>query len=356
MENGQQHRDPIASLAELVEDSKRAYTETQNELEEIERLLQQTSGEVQKLDQRTAQVANKVRHIESNLNSYPREDIKEAYSASQTSQLRLAMLRSQAEQLQVKKDSLQHLAETLRKFLDLADEIPALTTPGTRLGSLAVDPDNVIMRIIDAQEGERQRLARQMHDGPAQSLTNLILQAEIVERAFGMGMDQARTELANLKDAVKATFERTMDFVFELSPMMLDDLGVVPTLRRYIEDFQDKSGLTVAFDVAGEERRLAPHTEATIFRAIQELLHNVWQHANASHVQVSLSLQGATVAATVEDDGSGFNVEEVLASAQERRTLGIATLQQRIEMLGGSVQFDSSLGRGTRVTMQIPAV
>lgn len=355
MENDQRQRDPVASLAELVEDSKRTYTETQNELEQIEILLQQTTGEVQKLDQRTAQVANRVRHIESNLNSYPREDIKEAYSASQTAQLRLTMLRSQAEQLQVKKEGLQNQAEMLRTFLDLANEIPALSTPGARLGTPTVGPDSVIMRIIDAQEGERQRLARQMHDGPAQSLTNLILQAEIVERSFGLGMDHARSELANLKDAVKATFEKTMDFVFELSPMMLDDLGVVPTLRRYVEDFQDKSGLSVALDITGEERRLASHMEATIFRAIQELLHNVWQHAHASHVQVNLNLQGPSIAIVVEDDGSGFNVDEVLASSQERKTLGIATMQQRIEMLGGSSQFDSSLGRGTKVSIQIPA-
>jgi two-component system sensor histidine kinase DegS len=355
MEHNRQYADPIASLSDLVEDSKRAYTEIQDQLQEIDLLLQQTSGEVQKFDQRTAQVANKVRHIESNLNSYPREEIKEAYSASQTSQLRLSMLRSQLEQLQAKKESLQNQAEMLGRFLDLADQIPALGARGTALGGISAESDNVIMRIIDAQEGERQRLARQMHDGPAQSLTNLILQAEIVEKSFGLGMEEARAELANLKQSVNATFEKTMDFVFELSPMMLDDLGAVPTLRRYIEDFQDKSGLTVAFDIAGEERRLAPHVEATVFRVIQELLHNVWQHAHASHVQVAVDLQGTMVNISVEDDGSGFNVDEVLSSAQERKTLGIVTMQQRIEMLGGSINFDSSLGRGTKVTIQIPA-
>ena len=356
MEDNRQYRDPIASLSDLVEESKRAYTEIQDELQEIEVLLQQTSGEVQKFDQRTAQVANKVRHIESNLNGYPREEIKEAYSASQTSQLRLSMLRSQAEQLQAKKEGLQNQAETLGKFLDLADHIPALSARESRLGSSSTESDSVIMRIVDAQEGERQRLARQMHDGPAQSLTNLILQAEIVEKSFGLGMEQARAELANLKQAVNDTFQKTMDFVFELSPMMLNDLGVVPTLRRYIEDFQDKSGLTIAFDVLGEERRLAPHVEATVFRVIQELLHNVWQHAHASHVQVSLDLQGTMVDIAVEDDGSGFSVDEVLSSAQERKTLGIVTMQQRIEMLGGSIDLDSSLGRGTKVTMGIPVI
>ncbi len=355
MEERPEQRDPIGRLADLVEESKRTYTEIQNELQELEVLLQQTAGEIQKFDLRTAQVTNRLRHIEANLNSYPREDIRDAYSASQASQLRLVMLRSQVEQLQVKKESLQRQSETLHTFLDLADQIPALSTPGAGLDRPTVDTDSVVMRIIEAQEGERQRLARQMHDGPAQSLTNLILQAEIVERSFGLGLEQARAELANLKQAVNATFEKTMDFVFELSPMMLDDLGVVPTLRRYIEDLQDKSDLSIAFDVVGEERRLAAYVEVTVFRVIQELLRNVGQHAHASHVQVNLNLQGSMVGIAVEDDGSGFELEEVLASAQERRTLGIATMQQRVEMLGGNIKFDSSLGRGTKVTMQIPA-
>jgi two-component system sensor histidine kinase DegS len=355
MENSSDRQDPIQRLADLVEESKRSYTETQQELSELQVLLEQTSGEVEKLDQRTAQVTNRLRHIEANLNSFPREDIKEAYSASQASQLRLVMLRSQVEQIEAKREILQSQTERLRDFLDIAEQVPGLSTSKDALSVSPSAGDSVVMRVIEAQEGERQRLARQMHDGPAQSLTNLILQAEIVEKSFDISPDQSRTELTNLRNAVKATFEKTMDFVFELSPMMLDDLGAVPTLRRYVEDFEEKSGLSLALEIIGEERRLAPHVEVTVFRVIQELLHNVWQHAHASHVQVGLDLKGSMIAITVEDDGSGFDVDEVMASANERKTLGITTMKQRIEMLGGTIQFDSSLGRGTKVTMSIPA-
>jgi two-component system sensor histidine kinase DegS len=355
MEDVDERQDPVERLAQLVETGKQAFTETQSEISEVEVLLEQTSGEVQKLDQRTAQAANKLRHIEGNLNNYPREEIAEAYSASQASQVRLVMLRSQAEQLQARKMNLKALAEWLRSFLDVADRIPGLSGPGESLTTSSIGADSVVMRIIDAQESERKRLARQMHDGPAQSLTNLILQAEIVEKSFDLGADQTRTELTSLKKAVNAAFEKTMDFVFELSPMMLDDLGAVPTVRRYVEDFQEKSGLTVTLDVVGEEQRMAPHVEVTIFRVIQALLHNVWQHANASHVQVTLNLQSSTIGITVEDDGSGFDVDEALATAKEKKSLGIATIKQRLEMLGGTIQFESSLGRGTKVTMKIPA-
>jgi two-component system sensor histidine kinase DegS len=355
MEDKQDSRDPLRSLADLLQESKRQYTQIQNELKEIEILIEQTGTEVQKLDHRTAQVTNKLRHIESNLSGYPREDIKEAYCASQDSQLRLLMLRAQSEQLQAKKESLEHQAEHLRRFLEIVDEFPGLTADRAGMVSSSTSSDKVVTRIIEAQEGERQRLARQMHDGPAQSLTNLILQAEIVERLFDRDIGQARAELVNLKNSVNATFQKTRDFIFELSPMMLDDLGVVPTLRRYIDDFQEKSGLQVAFDVVGEEKRPVPYVEVTIFRVIQELLHNVSQHAHATHVQVSLDLKGTVVGISVEDDGSGFDVDEAVAAARERKTVGIVTMQRRLEMLGGQIQFESSLGRGTKVTMEIPA-
>lgn len=355
MEDGEEKQDPIQSLVELVQESKREYTRLQNDLKELEVLIEQTSGEVQKLDHRTAQVTNKLRHIESNLNSYPREDIREAYSASQASQLRLVMLRTQVEQLQAKKETLEPQAEYLHRFLEIVDQVPGLSTYGEDVVSPTLPGDSVVMRVIEAQEGERQRLARQMHDGPAQSLTNLMLQAEIVERSFGVDTDQARSELTNLKNAVNATFQKTMDFIFELSPMMLDDLGAVPTVRRYVDDFQEKSGLSVALEVVGEERRLAPYVEVTVFRVIQELLHNVLQHAHASHVQVNLDLSSATIGIIVEDDGSGFDLDEAVAGAKERKTLGITTLQQRVDMLGGTIDFESSLGRGTKVTVEIPA-
>ncbi len=107
--------------------------------------------------------------------------------------------------------------------------------------------------------------------------------------------------------------------------------------------------------MTGEERRLAPYIEVTIFRVVQELLHNVWQHAHASHVQVNLDLEGSVIGLTVEDDGSGFDLDEATAAADERKTLGIVTMQRRLEMLGGEIEFESSLGRGTKVVTEIPA-
>lgn len=338
---------PLQRLLGLAEETKTVYDQLERELQEIASRLKQSSSEVERLAQRNAQAASRVRQIEINPESYPWEDIKEAYTEAQDSQMRLFTMRSQMERLQSKQEALQAQAEQLRRFLRVAQEVKEPSpTPSS---------ESTIVRVIEAQENERRRLARQMHDGPAQSLTNLILQAEICERLLDLDPEQAHVELENLKQAVNATFQDTRRFIFGLRPMMLDDLGLVSTLRRYIQDFQQKSGLSIDFDLIGEERRLVPQMEVTIFRALQEFLNNVDRHAHATHVDVTLNLEGEHVVVTVEDDGSGFEVEETLAAARERNALGLATIKERIEFLGGTMELHSSMGRGTKVRLEAVA-
>jgi two-component system sensor histidine kinase DegS len=126
-------------------------------------------------------------------------------------------------------------------------------------------------------------------------------------------------------------------------------------LKRYIQDFEEKSGLSTNLTIVGKERRLPPHTEVTVFRVVQGLLKNIDQHAKATYVQVSLNLEGGVIGVSVEDDGSGFDVEDAMASARQRKTLGIVAMQEQVEMLGGQINFESGIGRGTKVRLEIPS-
>jgi two-component system sensor histidine kinase DegS len=337
-------------LAQLGED----YEQSQKELKEIEVLIQQSSSEVEKLAQRNAQLANKLRQVEANIDTIPRHDIREVYTAAQEAQMRLFMMRGQVEQLQAKQQHLERHSSALRQVLEVAGRA-GLGGDGSGRGKGAGDDEgSPIVRIINAQENERQRLARQMHDGPAQQMTNLILQAEICERLFDTDPVRARTELGNLKDAVTGTFQKVREFIFDLRPMMLDDLGLNPTLKRYIQDFEAKSGMACSLVITGKDQRLPPPTEVTVFRVVQSLLNNVREHANAAHVEVSLDIGSDDLKAKVEDDGGGFDVAEAMAAARQRKTMGIITAMEQVEMLGGEIEFDSSIGRGTTVQLRLP--
>jgi two-component system sensor histidine kinase DegS len=340
-------------LGVLLQEAQKEYEQSQKELKEIDVLIRQTTAEVEKLAQRNTQIANRVRQMEMNLDTYHRDDIKELYSGAHEAQMRLFMMRGQLEQLQNRQQGLDIQGQRLLRILEVVSQI-APADIAERVGSAAAGSQRDIVRIIEAQEEERLRLARQMHDGPAQSLTNLMLQAEICERLFDTDPIQARVELGNLKNAVTATFQKIRGFIATLRPMMLDDLGLIPTVRQYVQGFEEKTHLSTHFTVIGRDSRLPSHLEVALFRMIQDLLNNVQIHAQASHIQVSLDFRDELVIATVEDDGSGFDVSEFQARAAERKGMGLATLTERAELLGGRVQIDGRMGRGTRVRIELP--
>ncbi len=355
-EAGQEQSGP-ATPVQVIEQTNEEYETVQKELKEIGILVKQSTSEVEKLAQRNAQLTNKLRTMEANIDTVPRQDIKEIYTAAQEAQMRLFMMRGQVEQLQNRQENLQRFANSLQKVLDVSGGLLAtVDDPASNEGS-SVNPDVSlgIIKIIDAQEHERYHLSNQLHDGPAQSLTNLILQAEICERLFDHDPVRARTELTELKDAVTVTFQKVRDFIFDLRPMMLDDLGLNPTLKKSIEDYEQKTGIACNLTITGQDQRMPPHAEVTIFRVIQQLLNNVKIHAQASHVQISLRVENDKATVIIEDDGDGFDVDDAMTASRQRKTIGLSSMQERVEMLGGQVKVDSAFGKGTRIEFWLPA-
>jgi two-component system sensor histidine kinase DegS len=326
------------------------------ELREIEVLIRQTTSEIERQTQKQNEMSARLRQVEANFDSYTREDVRQTYASERDAQLKLLLMRSQLEQFQGKHRQLDNYIQQMRRLHDLTARMAETMSveQGESSPGHTVSDHDAVIQTIEAQEAERQRLAQQMHDGPAQSLTNLILQAEIVERLFDAEPARARTELGQLKTSANVTFQRVRDFIFALRPMMLDDLGLLPTIRRYTQQFETVNKLPVTLNLNGD-RTLAPYIEVTIFRAIQELLTNVAKHAHASRVQVTLDLNAEPITLIVEDDGSGFDAASVLARARERGSTGLVTLEKRIEMLGGAINYQSATGRGTRVRVVIPS-
>jgi len=336
------------SSSHILDELKAEYEQTQRELKEIDLLIQQTGGEVDRLAQRNAQAASRMKQLEVNIDTVPRADLQAVYAEAQEAQKRLIMMKGQLEKLQSDQHNLSRLTNALNRSVNAVSD----AAPGAGIHSEAADSGQpAIVRIIETQEQERQRLVKQLHDGPAQSLTNLILQAEICERLFDHDAKRARSELGNLKTAVTSTFQKVRDFMFDLRPMMLDDLGLMPTLKRYVDSFAEKSGVPIALTVTGNERRFTGYKEMALFRIVQDLLSNVRQHAHATRAQVFMDLTEDAVRVTVEDNGSGFDVAETLTA---RKGIGLSTLRERVEMMGGQVQIDSALGRGTKVSLILP--
>jgi two-component system sensor histidine kinase DegS len=240
------------------------------------------------------------------------------------------------------------LLEKVRSFF--SQEAPA-SKVGRHSGGTAS-----LEMVITAQEMERQRLSRLMHDGPAQSLSNFIIQAEIANRLLDMDPKRAKEELSNLRNSAMNTFKDVRAFIFELRPMMLDDLGLFPTLRRYVDSFKEQRGAEVNLTLKGSERRLEPYLEVMIFRAVQELMTNAVHHNLDSpvkpQVNIQVSMDEAVTQVLVSDNGHGFDP----ATLDSKQGLGLKLIRERVDLLGGSMEIDAAVGKGARISFQVPTL
>ncbi len=331
------------ALRKNVEDT---LEQAKREMSEIDLMLEQSQLEVNKLTQRNASISAHLQQVQGQFESLPRADIRMAYDSALDSQQRLFVMRGQLEKLQSDQAHLERHILILEKVMQAMEG--GSPDAGRRSASDTVE---TVEMMVQAQEAERQRLARQMHDGPAQALSNFILQTEIAMRLFDLDTEKARDELNNLKMSATKTFQKVRDFIFDLRPMMLDDLGLMPTLKRYIEAYKDQPSMDVRLSITGTERRLESYLEVMVFRAIQELLTNAIRHSQATQVKVQVDMAENNVRVTVDDNGKGFDVETL----DEKSNLGLKVIRDRVEMLGGYMEVDSVSGQGTRVTFQLPA-
>lgn len=320
----------------------------QREKKEISLLLDQSQADMQKLSQRHAAITTHLQQIQNQFDSTSREDIRMIYDSALDTQQRLLVMRGQVEKLQSEQNHLIRIIEWMSKIFNLIDQGSAggIQSSNKYLGMEAIETT------IRAQEAERQRLSRQMHDGPAQTLSNFILQTEIAMRLFDLDPEKAKQELEALRTTATNSFRDIREFIFELRPMILDDLGLVPTLKRYVDSVKQQESINVLLSVTGVERRLALYEEVMIFRAIQELLRNAAQHSQAMQIQVHLDMADELVKVVVDDNGKGLDVEAL----SDSRGVGLKIIRDRVVLLGGEFKVDSNPGQGTRVSFFVPVI
>jgi two-component system sensor histidine kinase DegS len=321
--------------------------QSRRELKEIALMLEQSQLEVNKLAQRNASITAHLQQVQAQFDSLPRADIRMAYDSALDAQQRLFVMRGQLEKLQSDQVRMQHYAAILERVLEVQEGGPPKDLRRRSSGAVV----ETVEMIIQAQEAERQRLSRQMHDGPAQALSNFILQTEIAMRLFSVDQAKAKEELSNLKLSATSAFQKVRDFIFELRPMMLDDLGLAPTLKKYVDAFKDQPGVELRLTMTGMERRLESYQEVMIFRAIQEFLNTAVHQGQATQVKIQVDMGDTNVKVTVDDNGKGINIEDL----EERSNMGLKLVKERVEMLGGFLDIEGGPGQGTRVSFQLPA-
>jgi signal transduction histidine kinase len=210
-------------------------------------------------------------------------------------------------------------------------------------------------RLTEVQEAERKELARELHDEMGQALTAISMNlAAIIEELPTTASPQIKERVTEAKLLADQTLEQIREISLNLRPAMLDDLGLIPTLRWYIKRYAKRSALKTELKTIGLERRLGPEVETALYRIVQEGLTNVARHAHAARVSIGLKRNGSTVQATIEDDGRGFNVDEELNRKRAEYGAGLVGIRERVTLLGGEFDIQSQPGQGTRLSIVIP--
>jgi len=308
-------------------------------------MLEQSRVELGKLTQRNTAVNAHLQQIHDQIGKLPSEEVRTVYDSALDAQQRLFQMRGQLEKLQGDQTHLEH-------YKGMLERLKAATSTGGMGANGKGDRGGMggVEMLVNAQESERQRLSRQMHDGPAQALSNFILQTEIAMRLLDIDPVQARNELGNLKVAAMSTFQKVRNFIFELRPMMLDDLGLAPTIRHYADTFKEQAGVEVSVVISGNERRLESYVEVMVFRSMQELLSNAVHQNQATLVKIQVDMGDTSIRLSLDDNGKGFNTD----SLEKESNLGLKLIKDRVEMLGGKFDIDTAPGKGARVTLTIP--
>ncbi len=213
----------------------------------------------------------------------------------------------------------------------------------------------LLARSLSAQEGERQRIARELHDATGQSLNAMLFGLKAAEAALASDPTQVRIIIERLKSAASEAVRELQGIIYDLRPSLLDDLGLLPALRWYAETRLEESGIRVTWRVTGAERRLPSEVETALFRIAQEAMTNIVKYTRAQQVQIEFSFEAQQITLQISDDGQGFDIESVLVQRlQDGRGLGLLGMRERAELLGGRLEVSSEAGKGTRVRVRLP--
>lgn len=208
----------------------------------------------------------------------------------------------------------------------------------------------LLQKVISAQEEERKRIARELHDQVGQSVTYLMISLQGLKQTA----PEAEGKLEELRQLTVEVLQLLRDLAFELRPSLLDNLGLKEAVERYCQDYARRYKIKVDIQAEGEWKTLPPETAIALYRVIQEALTNVVRHARASQVSLVLERREGEVLAIIEDDGCGFVPEQVLAGEQGGKHLGLFGMQERVALVGGTLTIESSLGQGTTVYIRVP--
>ena len=355
-------------IMEIVEHARIECIKIEEELNEIKLKVEKVIEEVDLLDIEEKKSRAYLAKVSKNYNIYCEKDIKDAYDRANELRVQLLLKREEEKILRERRTEKELRLKSAIEVYEKSEKVGK----SVRIASeyLKGNLDEILftidvlnkrqllgIKVIEAQEEERRRIARDMHDGPAQSMANIVVKAELCEKLMDIDEKRSREELKDLKTIAKNTLDDTRKTIYNLRPMSLDDLGLIPTLERYIYNFNEEFWTNTELNIIGEIYELKPAIEVAVFRIIQESLNNIAKHSNANNAIVSIEFLPKKLNISITDDGVGFDVQKIAETSDYNNGgFGLISIRERVELLEGTLNIKTAPGFGTKLIISLPLI
>lgn len=354
--------DSKSQIFDIGEESRKEFDALTKELHLVKHELTGIIERSDKLETDARKSRGHLAEISRAFDKYGEQDIRTAYEQANVIQNDLSIVRQMEKQMKARRNELERrlvqLKSTIQKAENLVGQVTVvlnyLNSDLKQVGEVvasAREQRALGLKIIEALEEERKRLSREIHDGPAQTLAQVLLGLDVVERVGKReGDEAARHELQKYRVMVQDALAEVRRIIYDLRPMSLDDLGLVPTLQKYFHRLDnDFSSISISFKSLGEEKRFQSRIEAALFRLIQEAVQNACTHADPSHIRIRMDFRKDEVVILVKDDGAGFD-----QSVKKEGSYGLIGMKERADLLNGTLKISSKPGHGTVILANIP--
>ncbi len=348
----------------IAENSRLEMSRVKKELKEVK---SEVADVIRKVDELTAkEKKSRINLVEvsKDFDRYSEKDIKQAYDDAYNIQVELIKLQESEKLLRYRRNhlevSLRRLESTVYRAEKLISQMGIvfnflsgeLQNFNSKIGEIQ-EAQQMAVGIIRAQEEERKRVAREIHDGPAQSMANIVMRAEYCLKLLDLDPEKVREELVSLQNLVRMSLLDVRKIIFDLRPMVLDDLGLAPAIKKYLSDYKEQYGLHVDFLFFGEQRRLDSAIEIALFRIVQETITNVRKHAKAKRAIVKIEQLNEKVNIHMKDDGTGFNLDEIMTDTNHKG-YGLVGMRERVQLLKGEMNIITAPGQGAAINISVP--
>lgn len=346
----------------ISEQARTEHAELLTELRDVKRKVIEHIDKGGKLERNVRLSRKRLSVVSKNFEKYTEEDVRNVYESTHKMQTKLALMQEEEKNLRDRRDELERrliqLSETIERATGLASKTAVILTylhdDFRKVNSMietAKEKHEFGLKIIEAQEEERRKISREIHDGPAQMLAHILMRTEIVEQIFKHeGIAETLSELKEVRKLVRSTLEEVRRTIYDLRPMALDDLGLVPTLQKYMSNLEEQHpDIHFEFSNLGKDIRIYEKYEIVLFRLAQEALQNAITHGEATIIIVRIEIRKDSSTLIVQDNGVGFNTDE-----QKENSFGLIGMRERVDMFKGELSVTSKKKQGTRVFVKLP--